>query len=48
MKRQKTGFAARMWQSVWFTVVACTRTRSSSSFGSGRSTSRSSWTSGGP
>ena len=40
MKRQKTGFAARRWQSVWLTVVAWTRTSSSSSFGTGRSTSR--------
>ena len=48
MKRQKNGFAARMWQSVRLTVVAWTRTSTSSSFGTGRSTSSTRSTSGGP
>ena len=48
MKRQRNGFAARMWQSVWLTVVARTLTRTSSSSGAGRSTSSTRRTSGGP
>ena len=40
--------AARMWQSVWLTVVARTRTRTSSSFGTGAGTSSMRSTSGGP
>ncbi len=39
MNRQMNGLALRMWQSVCVTVVAWTRTRISSSCGTGRSTS---------
>ena len=35
MNRQMNGRAARMWQSVRVTVVAWTRTRTSSSLGTG-------------
>jgi len=48
MKRQMNGLARRMWQSVWLTVVARIRTRTSSSLGTGRSTSSMRSTSGGP
>ncbi len=46
--REKNGWAARYPQSVRVIVVARTLTRTSPSFGTGRSTSSSRWTSGGP
>ncbi len=46
--RVKNGFALRQPQSVRLTVVAWILTSTSSSFGTGRSTSSSRWTSGGP
>jgi hypothetical protein len=46
--RAMNGFALRKPQSVRFTVVAWTRTSASSSFGTGRATSSSRRTSGGP
>lgn len=46
--RQMNGFAARMWQSVRVTVVACTFTSTSSSRGTGAGTSFSRSTAGGP
>src|SRR3990172_1609982 len=47
-KRQKNGRAARAWVSVWVTVVAWIRMRTWSSPGTGRSTSSTRRTSGGP
>src|SRR3990170_1258786 len=47
-KRQKNGWAARACVSVWVTVVARIRMRTSSSLGTGRSTSSTRRTSGGP
>ena len=48
MNRQMNGFAARRCVSVRLTVEACTRTRISSAFGTGRSISATRRISGGP
>ena len=48
IRRQKTGWAALTWASVWLTVEARTRMSTSPAAGTGRSTSSICRTSGGP